>query len=280
MDTTLTRAVFLSTLAALLLAAPDAWGSSPPPPRHSVVLETYAHAGQWQGRPLTVVSPMVFTRFGLSERLALEAGWTFAYASAPGGGAPPTLEAGNPFLGFNALLLSGPLTVRAGASLGLPFTLLSEPGALGTEGLLRAAAMRGNSGFGLFAPGLLSLVPGVALQWQQGRWSLGADLRTPLSLKFVGGQVQRADAVLQGTASAGLDLLRNLHVGSRFQAIYVTTVSEGGDPTQLALIPFARFHGSPGFLEARLTLNLDAPLGPAFSRAGVWSAGLAAGALF
>lgn len=244
-----------------------------------MALETYAFSGTINGQSTTVVAPAVFASFVLSETVSLNAAWIFAYAPSANGN-PSSFQAGNPSIGFSAILKGGDLKFRAGSSLVLPFTLLSDPDDQQSALLRRAATLRGNSAFSLVAPGLLGLTPWVDASWRQGMLRLGLDFRMPLALQLSPRRERRLDAVFQLTGSAGLDVLPNLYVGTNMQAIYVSTAAAGADPTFLALIPFVRLHGKAGFAEARLTMNLDAPLGFAFSPNGVWAIGLALGTTF
>jgi hypothetical protein len=170
--------------------------------------------------------------------------------------------------------------VRTGGGLALPFTLLTDPDARGSALLRRAATLRGNSGFGLVSPGLVALTPWVDATLRRGRLRLGVDGRMPLSAQLSEKRTRRLDAVFQLSGTVGVDAHPNVLLGSTFQAIYVATAAEDADPTFLALVPSVRLHGRAGFVEGRLTLNLDAPLGFAFSRDGVWAAGLAMGTTF
>jgi hypothetical protein len=269
-------ALALPFLLLLLSALPARAADAPPAPRPLVVLETAVHTGAREGRPLTVLSPLLLVRLAAGPTATLEAGWAFASTLGPGA---PRLEPGNPFVGAGLLLgRAGGAAVRAGAALSLPATLLTRPDALGTAALLRGAAMRGNSGYGLFAPGLLALAPWAEASWEGGPLQLSGELRVPLSLAFSPGAPTRPDAVVQASASAGVRVAQGLVAGARVHGIAVLTAAAGGDPTQLALTPYARLAGAPGFLEARLLVNLDAPLGFAFAPGGVWGASLAAGA--
>lgn len=248
-------------------------------PPHSVAFETYAFSGTINGQSTTVVAPAVFANFALSETVSLSAAWLFAYAPSANG-SPTSFQAGNPSIGASTVLKGGDLKIRAGSSLVLPFTLLTDPDDQQSALLKRAATLRGNSAFSLVAPGLLGLTPWVDVGMRQGMLRLGLDFRMPLALQLSPRRERRLDAVFQLTGSAGLDVLPNLYVGTNMQAIYVSTAAAGADPTHLALIPFVRAHGKAGFAEARLTLNLDAPLGFAFSPNGVWALGLALGTTF
>lgn len=273
------RSAVLVTLL-LGLAGPEARAEeAPPPPRHFLVVESYAFSGTIGGRSRTMVSPAVFTSLGVFERINLDAGWVFAFSSSAGEG-PTVFQAGNPFVGASSTLMAGTLQVRVGGALALPFTLLTEPDAEQTAVLLHAAALRGNNGFGLVAPGLLSLVPWSHVSWRNGPLQLGLDARVPMSLQTSSELEQTVDVVLQTTGSASVDILPSLLVGTSLQFVYVTTMPEGVDPSFLSLAPFVRLHGRAGFAELKLNLNLDAPLGFAFSPGGVWALGMSLGTGF
>ncbi|HYO55576.1 hypothetical protein [Archangium sp.] len=273
--------IFAVTTAMLCLAASGVHAEEPAAPRppHSVALETYAFSGTLNNQATTVVAPSIFASFALSQRVTLTVAWLFAYAPSRGG-TPATFQAGNPAIGANAVLRDGAFKIRAGGALVLPFTLLSDPDDDGSALLRRAATLRGNSGVSLVAPGLLGLTPWADASLRQGLFRFALDARVPLSVQLSSKRGRRADAVFQLTGNVGLDVLPNLLVGTSLQAVYVMTAAADVDPSFLALLPYIRLHGSPGFVEARLTLNLDAPLGFAFDPNGVWAAGLALGTTF
>ncbi|WP_338266990.1 hypothetical protein [Corallococcus caeni] len=267
--------------AALLLAAPEALAGDPAPrPPNALLYETYAFSGTLNGQPTTVFAPALSGSMALSERLSLNAAWLFAYAPSRAGG-PTAFQAGNPSVGLGGVLYDdGALKVRTGGNLVLPFTLITDPDDFGTALLRRAATLRGNSGFSLVAPGLLGLTPWADVTLRQGRWRFALDGRVPMSAQLSEKRGQRVDAVFQGSGTASVDLTSHVLLGSTFQAIYVSTAAEGADPTFLALIPHVRVYGSAGFVEGRLVMNLDAPLGFAFSDNGLWAAALALGTTF
>lgn len=267
--------------AALLLASPAALAQGPAPrPPNTLLYETYAYSGSLNGQPTTVFAPAISASMALSDRLSLSAAWLFAYAPSRAGG-PTAFQAGNPSVGLGGVLSDdGALKIRTGGNLVLPFTLITDPDDFGSALLRRAATLRGNSAFSLVNPGLLGLTPWVDATLKTGRFRFGLDGRIPMSAQLSKKRGQRVDAVFQVSGSASMDVSSHVLVGSTFQAIYLATAVEGTDPTFLALIPHARFYGSAGFVEARLVMNLDAPLGFAFSENGVWAAALALGTTF
>jgi hypothetical protein len=267
--------------AALLFSAPMAFAQEPSPrPPNTLLYETYAYSGTLNGQPTTVFAPALSGSVALSERLSLNAAWFFAYAPSRVGG-PTAFQAGNPSVGLGGVLRDdGALKVRTGGNLVLPFTLLTDPDDFGSALLRRAAALRGNSGFSLVNPGLIGITPWADVMLKKGRFRLGVDGRIPMSAQLSERRGQRVDVVFQFSGAASMDVSSHVVVGSTFQAIYLSTAVEGADPTFLALIPHARFYGSAGFVEARMVMNLDAPLGFAFSEGGLWSAALALGTTF
>ncbi|OJH37182.1 hypothetical protein [Cystobacter ferrugineus] len=146
------------TAAVLCLVMSPARAQQPvaPRPLHSVVVETYAFSGLLNEQPVTVLTPALFANIVLSERVSLNAAWIFAYAPARNG-VPGTFLAGNPSIGPSVVLKGGDLRIRAGGSLVLPFTLLTDADDQQAALLKRAATLRGNSGVSLMAPGLLGL---------------------------------------------------------------------------------------------------------------------------
>jgi hypothetical protein len=267
--------------AALLLAGPEALAADAPArPPNTVMYETYGYTGTVGGKPTTVFAPAVSGSVALSERLSLNLAWLFAYAPSRAGG-PTAFQAGNPSVGLGGVLSDdGALKVRTGSNLVLPFTLITDPDDFGSALLRRAATLRGNSGFSLVNPGLLGLTPWADVSLRTGRWRFTFDGRVPMSAQLSEKRGRRFDAVFQGTGTVVADVLPHVMVGTSFQAIYLSTAAEGMDPTFLALIPHVRVNGAMGFVEGRLVMNLDAPLGFAFSDGGTWAAALALGTTF
>ncbi|WP_123784122.1 hypothetical protein [Corallococcus macrosporus] len=260
----------------LLLAAPGARSAEPSRPPHTLTYETYAYSGTLDGQATTVLAPALFANVALSERWTLSAAWLFAYAPARAGGRT-AFQVGNPSVGLGTVLWDDGVKVRTGAGLVLPLTLLTDPDAAGSALLRRAATLRGNSGFSLVAPGLLGLTPWADASWRTGRLRLSLDGRLPMAVQLSEARGRRADAVVQLSGAANLDVSSNVIVGTTLQAIYITTAAPQVDPTHFALIPHVRLTGAAGFAEARLVVNLDAPLGFSFSRGGLWAAALALG---
>ncbi len=223
-----------------------------------------------------MLAPALFANIALSERWSLNAAWLFAFTPARAGGRT-AFQAGNPSIGLGTVLWDDVIKVRTGAGWVLPFTLLTNPDAFGSALLKRAATLRGNSGFSLVAPGLLGLTPWADVSWRKGRLRLGLDGRLPMSVQLSEERGRRADAVLQFSGAANVDVSSHVDAGATLQAIYVTTAAPQVDPTHFALIPHVRLTGDAGFAEARLVVNLDAPLGFSFSRGGLWAAALALG---
>ncbi|WIG96403.1 hypothetical protein [Myxococcus sp. SDU36] len=267
--------VTLST-AMLLLAAPSARSAEPRRPPLALAYETYAYSGTLDGQATTVLAPALFASVPLTERWTLSAAWLFAYAPARAGGRT-AFQAGNPSVGLGTVLWDDDIKVRTGAGLVLPFTLITDPDAAGSALLRRAATLRGNSAFSLVAPGLLGLTPWADASWRTGRLRLGLDGRLPMSVQLSEARGRRADAVVQLSGAANVDVSSNVIVGATLQAIYIATATPQMDPTHFALIPHVRLTGAAGFAEARLVINLDAPLGFSFSRGGLWAAALALG---
>ncbi|NPC86254.1 hypothetical protein HPC49_49710, partial [Pyxidicoccus fallax] len=263
---------FISAVGAAALCLTASAGRAAevpaPRPRNSVTFETYAYSGTLNGQTTSVFAPALFASFPLSERVSLNAAWLFAYAPSRGG-APASFQAGNPSIGPSVVLLDDAWKVRTGGGLVLPFTLLSDPDEQGSALLRRAATLRGNSGFSLVAPGLLGFTPWADAALRQGSFRFLVDFRVPMSAQLSEKRGRRVDAVFQLSGTPALDVHPNVLVGSTFQAIYVATAAEGSDPVFLAVIPSVRLHGRAGFIEARLTLNLDEPLGFAFSQDGI-----------
>jgi hypothetical protein len=192
----------------------------------------------------------------------------------------------NPYLAAHYVQASGPMRIRAGFGITLPLA----------EGNPYAAVynwfLRGLRDVWLFLPDHLGVVLSTRAETDlaDGGAVLAGDAEIG-TLVPSGEDADETEMVLQLGGEAAARLGPHVLVGGRLTASWLMTESDGdSDFFQTAIVPFVRGQIDPGFLEARLLVNLDRPLGFAFENAngdldgglygGWWTFVLRAGADF
>lgn len=188
-----------------------------------------------------------------------------------------TTRVANPSVGLGWWIATGETRVRLGLAVGLPVAPKDngdqKPNYLGTLGA-----------FGMWDlwhwPGsLLSFVVPLRLEHDRGsRLRLGIEAAAAMIMR-VNEQHVRPGPILQAAPMMEIGLLEWLWLGARVSGVWL--VAHGSDDdAQLAFEPRVRADAGWMWLETAATLNLDAPLGPAFGEHGLWGAHVRLGARF
>jgi hypothetical protein len=235
----------------------------------------------------TVLGATLGGGYRVTESLEVEAMLPFTYASmqviAYGDMyTPPRLERegafaiGNPYLGVSRVHLDG--TVRYKAGLGVTLPVAGDD----DRQLWALEFTRLTSGWQdqhLWAPNTLSIAAPVRVEVGE-RVVAGVDA-TPIVVVPTqdNGGGDDADLLLQVAPGIGAYATDALLLGARLPIAWLTTV-DTWDAAQIALEPYARVDFGSGFVNGRLTVNLDEPNGFAFEDGRVWGAHLGGGLVF
>jgi len=237
----------------------------------------------------TVVSMLIEGYFGVGTlEVAFAAGLahgSWDVDSPVGSTGDSALRLGNPFAGLFYRHDTRETTIRIGGGIALPVADIDD-GASASEQAAQGIALDGAMAiFGMWDAWL----------WEPNRFTIAApvfriDSRHP---QFVwaaeaglGVMIHTGDGdadtevPFQIAVEGGARLSPAFVIGGRFQAWFLTTGEEDEDKAQLAMEPFIRVEGENGFGYARLTMNLDEPLGFAFDDDGVWGLHFGGGARF
>lgn len=231
------------------------------------------------GASLHALSPLVGFRHAFSPSAEIEIDWPFAFVdiSTPLGG-DSAFVSGNPFLAGYYVDRGEHDYVRVGAGVAPPVVQF-DASSLGANVISysMALAMRGEWDVWLYIPEHLSLAIPIQAETDNDGLVLGADTAIAFLIGTQDGSSSDAVIQLAGFVGARPGVAT---IGGRLQAVWIPTESQG-DNAQLALVPFfqADFEGG-GMLYARLTLNLDEPLGLLGDGADVWAVFVGGGAHF
>ncbi|HTM45144.1 MAG TPA: hypothetical protein VL137_09335 [Polyangiaceae bacterium] len=180
---------------------------------------------------------------------------------------------GNPYAALSYLSEREALRFKIGGGVALPLVRAGDVAEYANA--LTAAAMDGFQNSFLWTSRTMSLVAPMRLETGQVPiFSLdGAPIVGLPTGK--GGDMELSVQLAPGASVyVGYSTL----VGARLPLYWIPTQS--GDDASVALEPFVRHEIDSIFLNARLTLNLDKPLGFAFDRDGFWGLHLGGGGTF
>ena len=158
----------------------------------------------------------------------------------------------------------------------------NDSGADTSVALILGHPVGGGQDIGLWVPGIFSIVA-------PGRFEVGETLVAGADVAL-GAHFPVADTALISNADdvvitvqvapgVGVYLGRSALLGLRMPITLVPT-NVDDDGTLLALEPYARFDLGGGFLNARLTMNLDEPYGFSFDEDRLWGLHVGGGATF
>ena len=221
--------------------------------------------------------------FKVSPEVELELMLPFAFADASqtqtsGAGSLDSgdsgLAVGNLHVGANWLKAAGPLRMKLGAALEYgPWS--SDPSGISVAALTGALAMGGLHDYGLWLPERFSIVTPSHVEFGDD-FVVTADFA--LGLHISTGD-QDTEISVQFDPGVGYYVSRDALLGVRLPIVAVPT-GGSGDNAQIALEPFARIGFGDGFVNLRLTMNLDEPFGFAFDDGGIWGLHVGAGGSF
>ena len=181
---------------------------------------------------------------------------------------------GNLHLGASYVDVMGPLRVKLGGAIQwAPWTI--DPSDDFAGALALAPQAYSLHDIGLWAPETLSLVTPAHVEFGDQFVGTG-DGQLGLHIPTDGGD---AEVTVQLDPGFGYYVNESVLLGARLPFIWLIT--EGGDNAQVAIEPYGRFAvAENAFLNARLTVNIDDPLGFAFDEGKVWSLHLGGGGTF
>ena len=180
---------------------------------------------------------------------------------------------GNLHLGANWLKAAGPVRLKLGAALeGGPWT--SDPSAASALALFGGTAMNASHELGLWAPERFSIVTPSRVEF-----GTTSSSRLILHSVFISRPAADSEISVQFDPGVGYYVARDALLGVRLPIAAVPT-GGSGDNAQIALEPFARVGIGDGFVNLRLTMNLDEPLGFAFDKGKIWGLHVGGGGSF
>ena len=237
-----------------------------------------------------LAQPSFYASFGLLDSrsggfLDLDLAWRAAGSA----GDISAFRAGNPYVGIRGGFRDrrDRWRFRVGAGATAPLMSLYDdyraPGDIEAVFTVTVAnAMQGNLDAWLLAPLTASLVVRADFEYRGDAWGIGVDSAFAAMLP-----VEYNDRTGDTTYAAQLGVFAlgrpvdALAIGGRFQAVMLDSSRDGTSPEgYLALIPFIRGEFGGGFIEGRLVMNLDEPLGFAFDDGNVWAVYVSGGANF
>jgi hypothetical protein len=203
--------------------------------------------------------------YKLQENLELEGQLPLSFYSASGGTDDEIGAAvGNLHLGANFVGAKGALRYKVGGALEwAPWTI--DPSTNFARALFLGALARSSHDIGLWAPETLTIA--VPARVETGdKLVLGADAAVGAHIPTGDGDFEMS---LQFDPGVGFWASETVLVGGRVPIWWMFTGD--GDNAQVAVEPYARFDLGSAFFNARLTLNIDEPLGFSFDDGGVWA---------
>jgi hypothetical protein len=247
-------------------------------------LETAFHTQE----QYTVLGTTLGGGYRVTDSLELEAMLPFEYSSIDvenfSPGRPTTFERetafriGNPYLGISRVHLDGTVRYKAGLGVTLPLATADSQFYRSWPVPLTATTY-GWQDLHLWAPNTLSVA--APMRVEVGDTVVASVDATPIVTIVTedNGDGDDADLLLQAAPGVGVYAGDALLLGVRLPIAWLATV-DTWDAAQVALEPYARLDLGGGFVNARLTVNLDEPYGYAFKEGKVWGAHLGGGLVF
>ncbi|HEV8244964.1 MAG TPA: hypothetical protein VGP93_04320, partial [Polyangiaceae bacterium] len=216
---------------------------------------------------VTIFSPLLGGGYKVMDQLELEAVLPFSYGSVDLGIASDSKFAiGDPYIGVNYLSAPDKFRYKVGGGLTLPIAKADDFG--GFYALFGAGAIRGLQEYHYWMPETMTIYVPARLEYGDkvvfaGDMSLGFHIPTD-----GGGRDAEVSTTIAPGVGAYLGDEGRALVGGRLPIWWLIT--QGGDNVQIALEPYFRYDFAKAFVNARMTLNLDHPLGFAFDTGGYW----------
>jgi hypothetical protein len=231
----------------------------------------------------TYISWLLGGGYKLSPEVELELMLPMAFASssttvtsgaAGGDQSDSGVAVGNLHVGVNWLKAAGAVRMKLGAGLEYgPWN--SNPSGTSLTALAYGSIVRAQHEFGLWLPERFSIVTPSRVEFGND-FIVSADFALGLHLSTDGAD---SEISVQFDPGVGYYVSRDTLVGVRLPIVAVPT-GGSGDNAQIALEPFVRVGIGDGFLNLRLTMNLDEPGGFAFDEGGIWGVHIGGGGSF
>ena len=246
-------------------------------------------AGKLEGNQRDVVmSPLFEMRFQLAYSFLMQVQWGFSYINLDreGDNTDPenSFRAGNPYVAFHYQGAKKQFSYRLGVGVGIP--VASLPGdpveqVPAQSAYLRAAAIRGNTGFWLWDPHTVSVIVPVAVERRKQSgflWGAYLDTGALIKLNDKSPRTHKTDFIMQMAGMMGYQATDWLRIGSRFSLVIIPKYRE--QQTQFAIEPYLRFGNENAFGALRLNINIDNPNGFSFDDRQIWGLRIGGGAAF
>jgi hypothetical protein len=243
------------------------------------------------GDTLALYVPEVQVAVGLTRPspdvlVQLDVDWRLSAFTLSGPSGSTGLRAFNPYVGVRVGYEQGEegsrLRVRGGAGITLPFANLYDWNLELFAAQLGGLATTGFWDAWLSTAGNMGLVGRGDVEYRHAYVLVGGEaaLAALVPIEYMGSTGDTVLVTQLGIWVAGRPI-PELAIGARFQAVGAfSTRTTSSDEGYLALAPFVRAEIGPGFVETRLLINLDEPLGFAFDDDNYWAWTLAGGAAF
>ena len=232
---------------------------------------------------LAALMPSIYASLGLAEWeggafVDLDLAWRASGVM----GDTSAFRAMNPYVGVRAGVRDrrAGWRVRGGLGATAPLTNFYDPGFDSATPMIIALYAQGAFDAWLALPLNAAIVARGDVEYRGEHFGVGADTAFAALLP-VEYQGRTGDTIFVG--QLGVFALGRpiepLALGVRFQAVAMgDTRPDTGGEGYLALMPFVRGELGNGFVEGRLFMNLDDPLGFAFDRGRYWAVSVTGGA--
>lgn len=278
--------------AWLCLAAPAAAQYTGPRQLRPTSNAIWGELGFFTGDPLladrfdtTIVSPLLRGYIGVGA-LEIDFAWGFAFADIDNAVLEESaFRLGNPYAGLRFKVEQREWIMRIGGGLALPVASVDGGAPLAEQAAQFAALggaeyIRGRWDQWLWAPERFTMVvPSFRMDGKGNDFVWALEAAMGIMVDTSDGD-RDTEVPLQLAAEGGARLGRAFVIGGRFQSVFTLTAEGEEDAAQLAVEPFVRVEGERGFGYAKMTINLDNPLGFAFDDDGVWGLHVGGGARF
>lgn len=234
------------------------------------------------------LSPLLRGQYRVLDTVAVTADWGFSYmnSSPEDGNSKNRFRPGNPFIAVHSARRHGCTELRVGLGATIPLASLTERDQYNVFPVYYGAmAIRGMSEYWLWFPNAMTVA--LPVSWEtvlSDDWLWGgsvvlvgsavfSEAAPAETLRFLTEKPRRSHLVVPVSLHAGYHLGPAI-VGAYVHSIFIVT---GDGDKQLSFTPFTKLGLGAGYLEARLTINIDKPLGLSFSKDGYWGVQLGGG---
>jgi hypothetical protein len=234
------------------------------------------------------MSPLVGAYFHVIPPLELGfvwgAGYMYVDPASPTADDEGALRSANPYVHAAYRFDSEALVLRVGGGLVLPLLFVPDMAdaddVVGLLAVLYGGAMRGLWNPWMWSAERFSIViPNARIDFSlHPNLLLASEMALGIMVDLSDDPDAETNVGWQFAIEGGGRFAEVLRAGLRFQLVVL--FSDADDDAQLALEPFFRADFGPGYVETRLTMNLDDPLGFAFDDGKVWGLHVGGGGRF